>query len=573
MSDGNTHKQSFLNKYIFSTDHKMIGIQFLWFGIFWLLWGGMQAMLIRWQLAYSGEPVPVIGHLLFGASDGIITPDIYNQIFTMHGTIMIFWAVTPLLTGAFANFVIPLQIGARDMAFPVLNMLSFWTFFVSGVILLASHFLPSGPASAGWTSYPPLSTPVGGIAGQGQTLWVLSLTLMGIAVIMGAINYVTTVIRMRAPGMGYFQMPLTVWGIWLSAILNSLFVPIIASGLIFLLLENVFGTQFFVAGAKASVEGGDPLLYQHVFWIFGHPEVYILILPIWGIVSDLLSVFSRKPAFGYKVTATCMCIITGLSGIVWGHHMYTTGMSPLLGKAFMFLTLLISIPSSVFFLNWLGTLWKGSLRLYPPMLFALSVVFVFGIGGLTGLYLATVTSDIYLHDSMFVVGHFHYTLAASVLMGSYAALYFWFPKMFGRMLNPMLGKIHFWGTFIPLNFVFYNMMVTGYAGQHRRLFDPYIFEFLQHLKPLNTQITWWAWLLGVSQLLLVLNVIGTLLKGKKAERNPWEAATLEWTVDYPIPHGNFAEIPTVHTGPHEYSNPAIQGRDWISQSEKLGTAA
>ncbi|MCA9394350.1 MAG: cbb3-type cytochrome c oxidase subunit I [Candidatus Omnitrophica bacterium] len=573
MSDGTAHKQSFITKYIFSTDHKMIGIQFLWFGTFWLLWGGLQAMLIRWQLAYSGQPVPIIGKLLFGASDGIITPDIYNQIFTMHGTIMIFWAVTPLLSGAFANFVIPLQIGARDMAFPVLNMFSFWTFFLSGVILLASHFLPAGPAAAGWTSYPPLSTPVGGIAGHGQALWALSLTLMGIAVIMGAINYVTTVIRMRAPGMGYFQMPLTVWGIWLAAILNAVFVPIIAAGLIFLLLENVFGTQFFIAGSKATVEGGDPLLYQHVFWIFGHPEVYILILPIWGIVSDLLSVFSRKPAFGYRVTATCMCIITCLSAIVWGHHMYTTGMSPLLGKAFMFLTLLISIPSSVFFLNWLGTLWKGSLQLRAPMLFALSVVFVFGIGGLTGLYLATVTSDIYLHDSMFVVGHFHYTLAASVLMGSYAALYFWFPKMFGKMLNPLLGKIHFWGTFIPLNIVFYNMMVTGYAGQHRRLYDPYIYEFLQNLKPLNTQISWWAWLLGAAQVVLVVNLIWSLMKGKKAERNPWNAATIEWTVDYPIPHGNFAQMPTVYTGPHEYSNPAIQGRDWISQTEKLTAAS
>ena len=298
-----------------------------------------------------------------------------------------------------------------------------------------------------------------------------------------------------------------------------------------------------------------------------------MILPIWGIVSDLLSVFSRKPAFGYRVTATCMCIITCLSAIVWGHHMYTTGMSPLLGKAFMFLTLLISIPSSVFFLNWLGTLWKGSLQLRAPMLFALSVVFVFGIGGLTGLYLATVTSDIYLHDSMFVVGHFHYTLAASVLMGSYAALYFWFPKMFGKMLNPLLGKIHFWGTFIPLNIVFYNMMVTGYAGQHRRLYDPYIYEFLQNLKPLNTQISWWAWLLGAAQVVLVVNLIWSLMKGKKAERNPWNAATIEWTVDYPIPHGNFAQMPTVYTGPHEYSNPAIQGRDWISQTEKLTAAS
>ncbi|MCA9405068.1 MAG: cbb3-type cytochrome c oxidase subunit I [Candidatus Omnitrophica bacterium] len=567
------HKQSFITKYIFSTDHKMIGRQFLWFGLFWLFWGGLQAMLIRWQLAFSGQAVPIVGKLLWPASDGIITPDIYNQIFTMHGTIMIFWAITPLLTGAFGNFCIPLQIGAPDMAFPKLNMLSFWTFFLSGVVLFISHFLPDGPASAGWTSYPPLSTPVGGIPGQGQTLWVLSLTLMGTAVLMGAINYVTTVIRYRAPGMGYFKMPLTVWGMWLSAMLNALFVPIIAAGLVFLLLENVFGTQFFVAGNKATIEGGDPLLYQHVFWIFGHPEVYILILPVWGIVSDLLSTFSRKPAFGYKVTATCMCIITGLSGIVWGHHMYTTGMSPLLGKAFMFLTLLISIPSSIFFLNWLGTMWRGALRFTVPMLFTMSVVFVFGLGGLTGLYLATVTSDIYLHDSMFVVGHFHYTLAASVLMASFAAIYYWFPKMFGRKLNSLLGKIHFWLTFVSLNVVFFNMMALGYAGQHRRLFDPYVFDFIKPLQPMNFKITMWAFLLGVAQVLLVINIIWTLLKGKKASKNPWEAGTLEWTLDYPIPHGNFKETPTVYTGPHEYSNPLLKDRDWISQSEPLEGAS
>ena len=563
------HKQNFIQKYIFSTDHKMIGIQFLWAGLFFLFVGGFQAMCIRWQLAHPGTPLPMFGKFFWPETEGIITPDTYNQLFTLHGTIMIFWAITPLINGAFANFVIPLQIGARDMAFPKLNMLSFWTFFLSGVVLLLSYVTPGGPASSGWTAYPPLSTPVSGIAGWGQTMWALALILAGTSTMMGAINYVTTIIRCRAKGMTYFRMPLTVWGLWLSAILNALFVPIIAAGLVLLLVENLLGTNFFIAGGKAAVPGGDPLLYQHVFWIFGHPEVYILILPVWGIVSDVLPVFSRKPAFGYKTTAIAMSVIVGLSGLVWGHHMYTTGMSPLLGKTFMFLTLLISIPSAIFFLNWLGTMWKGRLRLRVPMLFAMGVVFVFGLGGLTGLYLAAITSDMYLHDTMFVVGHFHYTLAASVLFGAFTAIYYWFPKMFGKQLNEFLGKAHFWISFLALNFTFFNMMVVGYAGQHRRLYDPSQYDFLKPLIPLNQHISTAAFLLGAAQLIFLFNVFWTLLFGKKAPKNPWEASTLEWTLENPIPHGNFVEEPVVYHDPYEYSHPALNGRDWIPQTEPI----
>lgn len=566
------HKQSFWTKYVFSTDHKVIGKQYLFFGLFFLLWGGLQAMVIRWQLAYSGVEVPLIGKLIWPDSAGILTPDIYNQLITMHGTIMLFWAVTPILSGAFGNFLIPLQIGARDMAFPVINMLSFWIFFLSGGLLIGSHFLKTGPSGSGWTAYPPLSTPVGGLPGLGQVFWTLSLILMGVAVILGAINYVTTVIRLRAPGMTLMRMPLTVWGLWLSSILNAVFVPIIAAGLIFLLFDNVLGTQFFIAGSKATIKGGDPLLYQHVFWLFGHPEVYILILPVWGIVSDLLAVFSRKPAFGYKMTVISMCTVTVLSGLVWGHHMYVSGMSPLLGKSFMFLTLLISIPTSIFFLNWIGTMWKGSLRFDTPMLFTMAVVFVFGLGGLTGLYLATVTSDMYLHDSMFLVGHFHYTLAASVFMASFAAIYYWFPKMFGRRMNETAGKIHFWVSFIALNYVFFNMIVVGYAGQHRRLFDPAVYDFIKPLMPLNQMISLFAFALGLVQLLFFFNLFWALFKGKKAERNPWEAGTLEWTLDYPIGHGNFATEPVIKSGPHEYSHPAFKDKDWISQTEELPKA-
>ncbi len=565
--------QSVWRKYIFSLDHKMIGKQYLFLGIFFLLFGGFQALLIRWQLAYPEQPVPwwLLG-FLFKGSGGIIDPDMYNQLFTMHGTIMIFWAITPILIGAFGNYVIPLQIGARDMAFPTLNMLSFWTMFLASIVLLASYFLPDGTAAGGWTSYPPLSLEEGGIPGHGQTYWTLALTLAGTSTMMGAINYVITVIRMRAPGMTYFKMPLSVWGLWLTSILNAIFVPVIAAGLIMLLLDRLLGTQFFLAGRLAAGGGGDPLLYQHVFWIFGHPEVYILILPVWGIVSELLSVFSRKPAFGYKVTAICMCTIVVLSSIVWGHHMYTTGMSPLLGKSFMFLTLLISIPSSIFFFNWLLTLWKGSLHFKTPMLYTMAVIWVFAIGGLTGLYNATVTADIYLHDTMFVVGHFHYTMAASVLFGGYAAISYWYPKMFGRMMNPLMNRIHFWGTFISLNLVFFNMMVLGYAGHHRRIYNPAEYDFIKPLMGLNEFITYAAIVLGAFQFIYLFNFTWSMFKGPIAEKNPWKSNTLEWTVDYPVPHGNFAEIPQVYNGPNEYSNPKVKGQDWVPQSVQIESA-
>lgn len=570
-----TNSESFLTKYIFSTDHKVIGKQFIWLGIFFLFFGGYLSLLMRWQLAYPEQAVPwwLSWGIFFKDAGGIIDPDTYNQLFTMHGTIMIFWAVTPILIGGFGNYVIPLQIGAPDMAFPRLNMISFWTWFLSSVVLLASYLLPQGPAAGGWTSYPPLSSPMGGIPGEGQTLWTLALVLMGTGTIMGAINYIITVVRMRAPGMTYFRMPLTVWGLWLTSIMNAVFVPVIAAGLILLLLDRVLGTEFFVAGGLASGPGGDPLLYQHVFWIFGHPEVYILILPVWGIVSDLLAVFSRKPAFGYKVTAICMSTICVLSSIVWGHHMYTTGMSPLLGKAFMFLTLLISIPSSIFFLNWLATLWKGNLHFEPPMIYTMGVVWVFAIGGLTGLYNATVTSDIYLHDTMFVVGHFHFTLAATLVLGLFAAIHYWFPKMFGREINRTMANIHFWVTFVSMNFVFFNMMVLGYAGHHRRLYNPMEFDFLKPLLGLNEWITWFAIINGVIQLLFIFNFVWSMFKGKVAERNPWGASTLEWTLDAPLPHGNFAQTPTVYSRPHEYSHPSLTDTDWVPQSEPIpGTA-
>lgn len=562
---------SFWSKYVFSFDHKVIGKQFLWFGIFWLLVGGLMAMMIRWTLAYPGVPFPVIGHLMFPHTGGVVPPDTYAMLFTMHGTIMIFFAITPILIGAFGNFCIPLMIGARDMIFPTLNMLSFWFSMASGILLLASLCLPLGAAAGGWTSYPTLSTNLGQ-PGAGQTLWLLSLFLFGVSSTMGAINYITTVITLRAPGMDYFKMPLTIWGLWLTAILNAIFVPVLGAGLLLLTFDRVFGTTFFLAGAAATSGKGDPVLFQHVFWIFGHPEVYILILPAWGIVSDLLSFFSRKPAFGYKMTALSLTAITVLSTLVYGHHMYTTQMSPLLTQSFMTLTMLISIPSAIFFANWLGTLWKGSIRFDSPMLFSLGVVFVFGLGGLTGLYLASTSIDLYLHDTYFVVGHFHYTMAASVLLGGFAGTYFWFPKMFGRMMDEKLAKIHFWATMIPLNGIFMGMMMMGYAGMHRRLYNPFIYEFMAKLMPINKFVTYSAIAMGLAQFFFLFNFFKTVF-GKnvpQAEQNPWNVGTLEWEIPSPAPHYNFKEIPHVKCGPHELGNPNLtNGRDFQYQTEEL----
>ncbi|AUN96738.1 cytochrome-c oxidase [Bacteriovorax stolpii] len=559
---------TFLSKYVFSFDHKVIAKQFLWYGIAFLGIGGMMALLIRWTLAFPGEPFPVIGPMLFPHTGGVVPPDTYAMLFTLHGTIMIFFAITPILIGAFGNYCIPLLIGARDMVFPTLNMLSFWLAFVSAVLLLASLFTPLGGAAGGWTSYPTLSTLIGS-AGVGQTLWCLSLFVLGVSSTMGAVNYIATIITLRAPGMGYFDMPLTIWGLWLTAILNAIFLPVLGAGLLLLTFDRVFGTTFFLAGAAATSGSGDPVLFQHVFWIFGHPEVYILILPAWGIVSDLLSFFARKPAFGAKATALAMTSITILSTLVYGHHMYSTQMSPLLTQSFMMLTMTISIPSAVFFANWLGTLWKGAIRFQTPMLFSLGVVFVFGLGGLTGLYLATVSTDLYLHDTYFVVGHFHYTMAASVLLGGFAATYFWFPKMFGRMMNETLGKWHFWISMIGLNGIFMGMMIIGHAGMHRRIYNPFVYEFLQNLIPLNMFITISALTMGAAQLFFVYNFVYSMFKGPIATQNPWEVGTLEWTIPSPAPHYNFKEVPVVKCGPHEFGNPNLSGKDFQYQTEEL----
>jgi cytochrome c oxidase subunit 1 len=555
---------------VFSTDHKVIGRQFLWLGLVFLAVAGTLAMLMRWQLGHPGAPVPVVGTLLFPGTGGVVSPAAYTALFTMHGTIMIFFALTPILIGGFGNFLIPLQIGARDMAFPVLNMVSFWTMAAGTAVLTASFFAPLGPPAAGWTSYPTLSTAVG-MPGAAQTMWVVAIYLNGASSVMGAINYVTTVIRLRAPGMTFFRMPLTVWGFWLASILNALFVPVLAAGAVLLFFDRVLGTRFFVAGSTVQ-GGGDPILYQHLFWIFGHPEVYILILPAWGITGDLLAFFARKPAYGYRVTVWSLIAIVVLSAVVYGHHMFVTGMSPLLGESFMVLTMIISVPSVILGVGWLGTIWRGALRLTTPMLFALGLVFVFGIGGFTGLFLADVLTDVYLHDTFFVVGHFHLTMSAAVLLGAFAAIYFWFPKMFGRMMNEPLGKLHFALTLVTVLVTFGLQLVLGYAGMQRRLHDPSAYEFLRPLAGLNRLTSYAGFVMGAAQLLFVVNFFYSLARGPRAASNPWEVGTLEWTVPSPPPHHNFEREPVVHVGPHELGNPTVKralGRDFLGQDEEL----
>ena len=533
---------------VFSLDHKVIGLQYLWLGLVGLLVGGLMAMLIRFSLANPGAAVPVVGRLLFGP-DRAISPAAYTELFSLHGTVMIFFAVTPIAIGALGNFLIPLLVGARDMAFPRLNAASFWVQLCGSVVLLLAAVDPSGSAAAGWTSYPPLSTPVGS-PGRGLTLWALALVFAGISSTLGAINFIATTLTLRATGMTMMRLPLTVWGLFLTSILNALFVPVVSAAMLLLLSDRIWGTRFFVAAALVP-GGGDPLVYQHLFWIFGHPEVYILILPTWGVVSDLLAWYTGRPAWGYRRTVLSLCAITLLSGLVYGHHMYATAMSPLLGRGFMVLTMMVSVPATVMFLDWMGTVWRGHLRPEPQLLFALGVMVVFSVGGLTGLYLADVPIDLYLHDSFFVVGHFHLTMAAAVVLGLFAALYHWYPKMFGRMLSRSVGVWHFWLTLLPLLCVFFIMMWIGHAGVPRRLYDPSVYEAFRPLHGWNVAATWLTYVLGLAQLLFIWNFVGSLWRGPIAPADPWHLPTLEWSVSSPPPADNFEAEPVVIRGAHE----------------------
>ncbi len=585
------HELGFVRTYLFSTDHKMIGRQFLFMALFMMIIGGSLALMMRWELAWPEGNVgpapnaatrfllnlfgdPVAGDLPIPFTSwipepymfsGHMPPEFYNAAFTMHATIMIFFVVMPILVGCFGNFLIPLMIGARDMAFPLLNMLSFWVGAVAGVIMLAAFFVPGGAAAGGWTSYAPLAAvPMYTGVTWGQNLWCISIIVLGVSSLMGSINYITTIINMRAPGMTFFRMPLTVWSLFITAILLLLALPVLTAALAMLLLDRMAGTSFFLPAG-----GGEPLLWQHLFWFFGHPEVYIMILPAMGIASDILSVFSRKPIFGYRAMAFSMMGIAFLGWIVWGHHMFQSGMNPALGTSFMISTMVIAVPSAIKTFNWLGTLWGGNILFTVPMLWALGFVAMFVIGGLSGIFMASTPVDIFIHDTYFIVGHIHYVLFGGSIFAIFGAIFYWFPKMFGRMMNNFLGYVHFWGTLIFYNGTFFPMHIIGVGGHMRRIYNPTQYEFLRPLQHWNVFMTVSALGLGLAQIPFVINFFYSLFAGPKAERNPWHANTLEWVAPTPTPHGNFGPtLPTVYRGPYEYSSPEVE-EDYLPQDRLL----
>ena len=563
------HPHGFLRTYVFSEDHKVIGKQFMALSLLMMVVGGFLAMLVRWQLAWPETEIPFARWIPEPfAYNGAIGPEFYNAVFTMHATIMIFFVIMPLLVGAFGNYLIPLMIGAPDMAFPFLNMLSFWVALASGAVMLAGFFVPGGHAAAGWTAYAPLSArAVYTGVDWGQDLWCISIIILGISSLMGSINYITTIINMRAPGMTFFRLPLVIWALFITAILLLLALPVLTAALGMLLFDRLKGTSFFVPQG-----GGQPLLWQHLFWFFGHPEVYIMILPAMGIASDIISTFSRKPIFGYKAMVLSIISIALLGWIVWGHHMFQSGMSPYMAMSFTLTTMVIAIPSAIKTFNWLGTLWRGSIRFTTPMLNALAFVSMFVIGGLSGIYMASTAVDIYIHDTYFIVAHIHYVLFGGSLFAAFAGIYYWFPKMFGRMMNETLGKIHFWITFIGFNCVFFPMHILGVGGHMRRIYNPLQYEFLKPLQPINVFISVSAFCLFVGQLPFVVNFFWSLVAGRKAERNPWQANTLEWSAATPPPHGNFEKTPVVYRGPYEYSSPDVS-EDFLPQDRPLAAAA
>jgi cytochrome c oxidase subunit 1 len=562
------HEAGFVRTYIFSTDHKMIARQFLFLGLFMMVIGGVLALFIRWQLGWPETPVPLVGRLLWPDSEGVISPAVYNMMFTMHATIMIFFVIMPILAGAFGNFLIPLMVGARDMAFPKLNMLSFWAAALSGVLMVAGFFVEGGHAAAGWTSYAPLSAvPEYSGVHWGQNLWCISLFILGVSSMMGSINYITTIVNMRCPGMTLFRMPLVIWAMFVTAILLLLALPVLTSAVAMLLFDRTLGTHWF-----APAGGGEPLLWQHLFWFFGHPEVYILILPAMGIASDVLSVFARKPIFGYRAMAFSMIGIAFLSWIVYGHHMFVSGMNPALGTSFMITTMVIAVPSAIKTFNWLGTLWGGNIRFTVPMLNGLAFVSMFVIGGLSGIFMASTPVDIFIQDTYFIVAHIHYVVFGGSIFGAFAGIYYWFPKMFGRLMNDALGKVHFWGTFVFFNGVFLPMHIIGVGGHMRRIYNPMQYDFLKWTEPWNVFMSLSAFALGLFQIPFVINFLWSLFKGPRAPVNPWEANTLEWTAPSPPPHGNWgATLPVVYRGPYEYSSPEV-AEDFLPQDRRLATA-
>ncbi len=575
------HHLSFVQKYIFSQDHKIIGIQYMITSLIMALIGGTLAMLIRMQLGWPGTRWNLAATLFPGGfQGGQMKPDFYLAVVTMHGTIMVFFVLTTILSGGFGNFLIPLQIGARDMAFPWLNMVSYWLYPPAIIVLLSSFLVTGGAAGGGWTAYPPLSAIPAAAPGSGlgQTLWLIALAMLILSFLFGTLNYITTILQMRTRGMSLMRMPLTIWGLLVTAVLMLLSFPVLTAAAIMLLFDRLGGTSFFVpsglvvGGELITHTGGNPILWQHLFWFLGHPEVYVLILPAMGMVSDIMASQGRKPIFGYPFMVGSICAIAILSFLVWGHHMYTSGMHPLIGTAFMATTLAIAVPSAVKTFNWLVTLYRARIRFTPAMLFAIGFVSLFVTGGLTGIFLAQPPVDIYMQDTFFVVAHFHFVMASASLFGVFAGTYYWFPKMFGRVMNERLGKWHFWLTFVGIYATFFPMHFAGFAGMMRRIYSTQLYAHLQGLQPLNAFVSVAAFGLGMAQLLFVVNFIYSMFRGPKAERNPWRATTLEWEAPSPPPHGNFgATLPVVHRWAYDYSVPGAPD-DFVPQTAPLTPA-
>jgi cytochrome c oxidase subunit 1 len=568
------HKLPFWKKYIFSTDHKVIGIQYGLTALSFLFFGFCLMMLMRWQLAYPGQPIPFFGQFLgeARAPGGIMLPEFYNELGAMHGTIMVFLGVVPLVVGAFGNYIVPLQLGAPDMAFPKLNMASYWVFLLGGITMLVSFFLPGGAANSGWTSYPPLAN----IATMGQTVWILGMVLLITSSLLGSINFLVTIFQLRAPGMTFMKMPFYVWTQLITAFLLLLAFPPLEAAGVLQLMDRVAGTSFFmpsgllISGQVPDISGGGSvLLWQHLFWFLGHPEVYVIILPALGIVGEILANNIRKPLYGYKAMVYSLCFLGFMSFIVWAHHMYLTGMGTVISAFFQTTTMIISVPSIVILTCFMVSMWGGSIRYNVPMVWALAFLPMFGLGGLTGLPLGLSSADIHLHDTYYVIGHFHYMVAPSAIFAVFAGIYFWFPKATGKKLNTFLGYLHFFPTFILMNVIFFPMLIQGLAGMSRRLYDGGAqYAHAQGTLHLHETISIAAWLLAVAQLPFIINLIITLVAGKKStETNPWQATTLEWQTPTPPGHGNFTEIPTVYRGPYEYSVPGAN-KDYTPQNQK-----
>ena len=584
MSDHH-HKETFVTKYIFSQDHKMISKQFLITGIFMGVIGVFMSMLFRLQIAWPEKSFTIIEAFLGPhQTDGVMNPDMYLALVTIHGTIMVFFVLTAGLSGTFSNLLIPLQIGARDMASGFLNMISYWLFFLSSIIMVISLFVEAGPASAGWTIYPPLSALPQAIpgSGAGMTLWLVSMAIFIASSLIGSLNYIVTIFNLRTKGMKMTRLPLTMWAFFITAIIGVVSFPVLLSAALLLIFDRSFGTSFylsdiFISGEVLHYQGGSPVLFEHLFWFLGHPEVYIVLLPALGITSEVIATNSRKPIFGYRAMIASILAIAFLSCIVWGHHMFISGMNPFLGSVFTFTTLLIAIPSAVKAFNWITTLWKGNLQLNPAMLFSIGMVSTFITGGLTGIILGDSTLDINVHDTYFVVAHFHLVMGISALYGLFAGVYHWFPKMFeGKMMNKNLGYVHFWITAIGSYGIFFPMHFVGMAGVPRRYYENTAFPMFDELTNVQVLMTVFALITAGVQLVFAFNFIRSIFYGKKGPVNPWKATTLEWTTPQEHIHGNWpGDIPHVYRWSYDYSKTnengeyVIPGQDFIPQNIPL----